>query len=110
MGCALVGCLLGAMLSGGLTDKFGRKPMLLLSAMLFALSSIGTALSNAFDVFVAWRIAGGVAVGLASSLSPLYISRGSPAPFPGALVSINQLTTVIRIVPAPLMEWLIAKP
>src|SRR5216684_1463933 len=57
MGCALVGCLLGAMLTGALSDKFGRRPMLLLSAMLFALSSIGTAFSSAFDVFVAWRIA-----------------------------------------------------
>src|ERR1700747_740640 len=66
MGCALVGCLLGAMLSGVLTDKFGRKPMLLLSAMLFTLSSIGTALSNTFVVFVTWRIAGGLAIGLAS--------------------------------------------
>src|SRR5260370_38801994 len=110
MGCALVGCLLGAMLSGAFTDKFGLKPRLLLSAMLFALSSIGTAFSNTFDVFVAWRIAGGLAIGLASSLSPMYIAEVSPAPFRGKLVSINQLTIVIGIVLAQLVNWLIAKP
>src|SRR5258708_11929857 len=70
MGCALVGCLLGAMLSGGLTDKVGRKPMLLLSAMLFALFSIGTALSNAFDVFVACKVGRAVAGGGVASLCP----------------------------------------
>jgi SP family arabinose:H+ symporter-like MFS transporter len=110
MGCALVGCLLGAMLSGAFTDKFGRKPMLLLSAALFALSSIGTALSNTFDVFVAWRIAGGLAIGLASSLSPMYIAEVSPALFRGKLVSINQLTVVIGILLAQLVNWLIARP
>src|SRR5260370_33649413 len=101
MGCALVGCLLGAMLSGAFTDKFGRKPMLLLSAALFALSSIGTALSNTFDVFVAWGIAGGLAVGLASSLSPMYIGGVSPALVRVKLVSINQLTVVLGILLAP---------
>ncbi len=110
MGCALVGCLLGAMLSGVLTDKFGRKPMLLLSAMLFTLSSIGTALSNTFVVFVTWRIAGGLAIGLASSLSPMYIAEVSPALFRGKLVSINQLTVVIGILLAQLVNWLIARP
>src|SRR5258708_1437041 len=110
MGCALVGCLLGAMLSGVLTDKFGRKPALLLSAMLFALSSIGTALSNTFVVFVTWRIAGGLAIGLASSLSPMYIAEVSPALFRGKLVSINQLTVVIGILLAQLVNWLIARP
>jgi len=110
MGCALIGCLLGAMLTGVLTDKFGRKPMLLLSAMLFALSSIGTALANTFGVFVAWRIAGGSAIGLASSLSPMYIAEVSPARFRGKLVSINQLTIVIGILLAQLVNWLIARP
>src|SRR5260370_32549870 len=110
MGCGLVGCLLGAMLSGAFTHNFGRKPMLLLSAALFALSSMGTALSNTFDVFVAWRIAGGLAIGLASSLSPMYIAEISPAPFRGKLVSINQLTVVIGILLAQLMNWLIARP
>jgi SP family arabinose:H+ symporter-like MFS transporter len=110
MSCALVGCLLGAMLSGVLTDKFGRKPMLLLSGMLFALSSIGIALSNTFDVFVTWRIAGGLAIGLASSLSPMYIAEVSPPQFRGKLVSINQLTVVIGILLAQLVNWLIARP
>ena len=110
MGCALVGCLLGAVLSGVLTDKLGRKPMLLLSGMLFALSSIGIALSNSFNVFVTWRIAGGLAIGLASSLSPMYIAEVSPALFRGRLVSINQLTIVIGILLAQLVNWLIARP
>jgi len=110
MSCALIGCLLGALLSGALTDKFGRKPMLLVSALLFAISSVGTALAGEFSIFVAWRITGGVAIGLASSLSPMYIAEVSPAAYRGALVSINQLTIVVGILLAQIVNWLIAKP
>src|SRR5260370_15936242 len=110
MGCALVGCLLGAMLSGVLTDKFGRKPILLLSAMLFTLSSIGTALSNTFVVFVTWRIAGGLSIGLASRLSPMYIAQCFPALFRGKLVSINQLPRAGGSPFAPLLYRLVARP
>ena len=110
MSCALIGCLLGALLSGGLSDKFGRKRLLILSAFTFAVSSIGTGIAGAFSAFVVWRILGGVAIGLASNLSPMYIAEVSPASVRGKLVSINQLTIVIGILAAQLMNWLIAQP
>ena len=110
MSCALVGCLLGAVLSGALTDRFGRKPLLVLSACLFAVSSAGTGFASSFYVFFSWRIAGGLAIGLASSLSPMYIAEVSPAKLRGRLVSINQLTVVIGILLAQVVNWLIARP
>ncbi len=109
-GCALAGCLLGAMLSGMLSDRFGRKRLLLAAALLFAVSSVGTGWANRYAVFVAWRIAGGVAIGLASNLSPVYIAEVSPAAIRGRLVSVNQLTIVIGILLAQLANWLIAEP
>jgi SP family sugar porter-like MFS transporter len=110
MSCALIGCLLGAVASGVLSDRLGRKRLLILSASIFAVSSIGTALAWNFDGFVLWRILGGVAIGLASNLSPMYISEISPAGIRGKLVSINQLTIVIGILLAQTSNWLIARP
>ena len=86
MSCALVGCLVGAMLSGLLSERFGRKPALLAAALVFTVSSIGTGLAGSFDAFVLWRICGGMAIGLASSLSPMYIAEISPAGMRGRLV------------------------
>lgn len=110
MSCALVGCLIGAIISGGLSDRFGRKHPLIISAFLFAASSLGTGLASNFAVFVAWRITGGLAIGLASSLSPMYIAEVAPAQVRGKLVSLNQLTIVIGILAAQLVNWLIAQP
>ena len=110
MSCALVGCLVGAMVSGALSDRFGRKRLLITAAMLFAVSSIGTARASSFAVFVPWRIMGGFAIGMASSLSPMYIAEVAPAQFRGKLVSLNQLTIVIGILLAQLVNWMIAKP
>ena len=108
--CALVGCLLGALISGGLSDRLGRKRLLLLSALLFTVSSIGTGLAPTYLAFVSWRIIGGVAIGLASNLSPMYIAEVAPAETRGKLVSVNQLTIVIGILVAQLANWLIAQP
>jgi sugar porter (SP) family MFS transporter len=110
MSCALIGCLIGAMFSGTLSDRYGRKRLLLLSALLFGISSIGIALTDAFDTFVLWRIAGGVAIGLASNLSPMYIAEVAPAALRGRLVSVNQLTIVMGILLAQVVNWLIARP
>jgi SP family arabinose:H+ symporter-like MFS transporter len=110
MSCALIGCLIGAVLAGNLSDRFGRKRLLIVSALLFGISSIGTGSANTFSTFVAWRITGGVAIGLASALSPLYIAEVAPAAFRGRLVSINQLTIVIGILLAQIVNWLIAQP
>lgn len=109
-GCALVGCLLGAMLSGMLSDRFGRKRLLIASALLFAVSSVGTGWAGSYAAFVAWRIVGGAAIGLASNLSPMYIAEVAPAAIRGRLVSMNQLTIVIGILLAQLVNWLIAEP
>jgi MFS transporter, SP family, arabinose:H+ symporter len=110
MSCALIGCLIGAVLAGNLSDRYGRKRLLVLSALLFAISSIGTGSASTFSTFVSWRITGGVAIGLASALSPLYIAEVAPAEFRGRLVSVNQLTIVIGILLAQIVNWLIAKP
>jgi SP family sugar porter-like MFS transporter len=110
MSSALIGCLLGAILSGALADRFGRKPLMILAGILFTISSIGTALAGSFAMFVANRLAGGVAIGLASNLSPLYIAEIAPATMRGKLVSINQLTIVIGILLAQVINWLIAEP
>jgi len=105
--CALIGCLVGALIAGALSDRFGRKKLLLISGLLFAVTSVGNALAGSFAVFVAWRMCGGVAIGLASNLSPMYIAEIAPAQTRGRLVSINQLTIVIGILAAQLVNWLL---
>ena len=110
MSSALIGCLAGALLSGGLSDRFGRKRLLLLAAFLFTGTGIFTALAPSFTVFVGNRLLGGVAIGLASNLSPMYIAELSPASMRGRFVSVNQLTIVIGILAAQLANWLIAEP
>ncbi len=106
---ALVGCLVGAIISGGLSDRFGRKNLLILAAAVFLISSIGTGMANTFNVFTIWRLLGGTAIGLASNLSPMYIAEVAPASIRGRLVSINQLTIVIGILAAQIVNYLIAR-
>jgi SP family arabinose:H+ symporter-like MFS transporter len=110
MSSALVGCLLGSLASGALSDRFGRKKLLLLAALLFTATGILTALAPDFTFFVVNRLFGGVAIGLASNLSPMYIAEISPAAVRGKFVSVNQLTIVIGILAAQLANWLIARP
>jgi len=103
--CALVGCLAGALVAGALSDRLGRKRLLIAAALLFAATSIGNALAPTFGAFIAWRMLGGVAIGLASSLSPMYISEIAPAPMRGRLTSVNQLTIVVGILAAQAINW-----
>jgi sugar porter (SP) family MFS transporter len=103
--CALIGCLVGALAAGALSDRFGRKRLLVLAAVLFAVTSLGNALAHSFTTFVAWRMLGGAAIGLASGLSPLYIAEVAPASMRGRLVSVNQLTIVIGILLAQVVNW-----
>ena len=103
--CALIGCLFGALITGILSDRLGRKRLLIFSAGIFAITSVGNALAGTFSIFVVWRILGGVAIGLASSLSPMYISEVAPAQMRGRLVSVNQLTIVVGVLLAQLLNW-----
>jgi MFS transporter, SP family, xylose:H+ symportor len=107
--CALLGCLLGSLIAGGLSDKFGRKKLLLVSALLFGVSSVLTGWASVFSWFVFWRMLGGVAIGMASNLSPMYIAEVAPASMRGRLVAINQLTVVVGILAAQIVNWLIAE-
>jgi len=107
--CALIGCLVGAVLAGALSDRYGRKWLLVFSALLFAVTSIGNALAPTFTIFVVWRMLGGVAIGLASNLSPMYIAEVAPARLRGRLVSINQLTIVVGILLAQFINWFLAR-
>lgn len=107
--CALLGCLIGSIVSGGISDRFGRKKGLLLSAILFAISSVLTGWAQSFTAFVLWRILGGVAIGMASGISPMYIAEVSPAQWRGRLVALNQLTIVVGILAAQIANFLIAE-
>jgi SP family sugar porter-like MFS transporter len=110
MSCALIGCLVGAVSSGGLSERFGRRRLLTLAALVFAVSSIGTGLASHLSSFVAWRMMGGYAIGLASGISPMYIAEISPSHLRGRLVSLNQLAIVFGILLAQVVNWWIARP
>ena len=107
---ALAGCLVGAVLSGMLTDRWGRRRLLTAAGLLFTASAVWTALAESYVSFNAARILGGIGIGLASNLSPMYIAEVSPAEVRGVFVSINQLTIVIGILAAQITNWAIAQP
>jgi SP family sugar porter-like MFS transporter len=107
---ALFGCIAGAVLSGALADRFGRKRLLILSGLLFTVSAVWTAFSRDFFNYNVARILGGMGIGLASNLSPMYIAEISPARVRGRFVSVNQLTIVIGILAAQIVNLLIARP
>ncbi|MFT3783847.1 MAG: sugar porter family MFS transporter [Nibricoccus sp.] len=107
--CALIGCFAGALCTGALSDKFGRKRLLIVSAFLFAVTSLGNAFANGVTIFVLWRMLGGVAIGLASGLSPMYIAEVAPSSMRGRLVAVNQLTIVIGILLAQFIDWCIGR-
>ena len=110
MGSAILGCLLGVMVSGSLSDRYGRKSLLTVSAAIFIVASIGTGAVNSLSWFIVYRVLGGIGIGMASNLSPMYIAEISPAGVRGRFVSINQLTIVLGILSAQLVNWLIAEP
>ena len=94
---ALVGCLTGAMVAGNLSDIYGRRTMLLVAAGLFLFSAMGCMLSADFNMLVIYRIIGGLGVGMASMLSPLYISEYSPSHLRGRMVALYQLAITFGI-------------
>ena len=109
MTTALVGCLVGAMVSGWAADRFGRKPLLMLAAVLFTVSAIATGLFNDFTLFNIARFIGGVGIGVASALAPMYIAEVSPAEIRGRMVSLNQMTIVLGILSAQIVNMLLAR-
>ena len=94
---AIWGCMIGVIFAGFLSDKFGRKKVLILSAILFFISAVGSSIPNNLTQFVLARLIGGVGVGIASMLSPMYISEIAPAKIRGTLVTLYQLAIVIGI-------------
>lgn len=107
MSSALLGCLVGAGFSGRWSDKYGRKKLLIAAAFLFLVSAVGTGIVDSFSWFIFYRIVGGLGIGIASNVSPIYIAEVSPANMRGRLVSLNQLTIVLGILSAQLANWLI---
>jgi len=103
----IIGCILGAFISGWISDKWGRKPLLIVSAFLFIISAAFSAISQTIAMLIAARFIGGLAVGAASVLSPMYISEIAPKNIRGALNSLNQMAIVIGILVTYIANWLI---
>jgi len=104
----LIGCMFGAGISGTISDRIGRKRFMLFSAVLFLVSAVGCALPRTMAEFVIFRFIGGLGIGSASILAPLYISEIAPARIRGALVSVNQLAIVTGILLAYFVNWAFA--
>ena len=107
VGCALIGSICGVLVAGSLSDYLGRKITMLISAALFSISAIGCAVCGSFDGLVAYRIIGGVGIGIVSIVSPIYISEVSPAKIRGTLVSLYQLAVTVGFLLAYLANWMI---
>ena len=105
VGCALIGSIVGVLFAGVLSDKFGRKLTMVISAFLFSTSAIGCALCADFNQLVIYRIIGGIGIGVVSIISPLYISEVSVAQYRGRLVSLYQLAVTVGFLGAYLVNY-----
>ncbi|PTQ09448.1 MFS transporter [Sphingomonas oleivorans] len=106
---ALIGTVIGSLVAGAPADRFGRKPMLLVVAIAYVVSSLGAALAGSWPMLLAFRFLGGLAIGAASVVTPIYIAEVSPARFRGRLVALNQLNIVLGILIAFLSNYVIAQ-
>jgi len=104
-GILAIGAIAGCILAGQIADKYGRRPGLMLAAALFAISSLAMAFAPSRDFFLIARFAAGAGVGMASMLSPMYISEIAPAAIRGRLVAMNQLTVVLGILITNLVNY-----
>jgi len=104
---ALVGAIGGAAIAGVLSDRFGRRPVLMVAALLFFISALGSTLPPNFAFLICARLIGGIGVGMASVLAPLYISEVAPPKIRGRLVALYQLSIVIGILLAYFSNWLL---
>ena len=107
MASAVFGCMIGAVGFMWLPDRFGRKSSLLLAALFFTASAVWTALAMSFWSFIGARVLGGLGIGIASNVSPVYIAEMAPADRRGRLVAMNQFTLVIGIILAQLVNWIV---
>ncbi len=107
VGCISIGAAAGALFSGKLSDMMGRKKLLLLSALLFALTGVGTGWAGTFTFFIIFRVLSGVAIGSAAVVCPMYIAEISPAPLRGRLVSFYQLAITLGVLLAYLSNYLL---
>ena len=105
VGCALIGSIAGVSVAGVLSDRLGRKPVMILSALLFTVSAVGCAGCATFDRLVVYRIIGGVGIGMVSIVSPLYISEMAVPVYRGRLVSLYQLAVTIGFLGAYLVNF-----
>ena len=105
VGCALLGSILGVLGAGMMGDKFGRKNTMIISAVLCSASAIGFALSPNFDMLVVYRIIGGMGIGVASIICPLYISELAVAQYRGRLVSLYQLAITVGFLAAYFVNY-----
>lgn len=110
MSSALLGCLLGVVISGNMADKYGRKFMMILAAIIFVLSAFGVGAAQNINQFIIFRIISGVGIGIASNISPMYLSEIAPSSVRGKFVAIYQLAIVLGILSAQIINWLIAQP
>lgn len=107
-GSLALGCIAGCLFAGLVADRYGRRPGLMIAAAIFAISSIGMALSPGLGAFITMRFCAGIGVGMSSLLSPLYIAEVSPAHIRGRNVAINQLTIVLGILITNLVNYQLA--
>lgn len=109
VGCALIGSICGVAVAGILSDRFGRKPTMILSAIFFIVSAVGCAICSDFTQLVAYRIVGGIGIGIVSVVSPIYISEVAISRWRGTLVSLYQLAITIGFLSAYLVNFQIMK-
>jgi sugar porter (SP) family MFS transporter len=108
-GCVLIGCAVGVLAVGPVSDRFGRKPALFLAAIMFFVSALGTAAPRDIGMFVAFRFLGGVGIGIASISTPMYIAEIAPAHLRGRLVAVNQIAIVGGIAATSIINYFIAR-
>lgn len=105
VGCALVGSIMGVSIGGMLSDYFGRKKTMILSAVLFTISAVGCAVAPSFTALIIYRIVGGIGIGVVSIISPMYISEVSMPKYRGSLVSLYQLAITVGFLGAYLVNF-----
>jgi sugar porter (SP) family MFS transporter len=108
-GCVLIGCALGVLVAGPISDRFGRKRALMLASILFVASALGTALPRDISTFILFRFVAGLGIGIASMSTPMYIAEIAPAHLRGRLVSLNQIAIVAGILTVYFINYFIAK-